>query len=443
MFTGAKLARLCKSNCFSISAKRFNFTVPPSYKPDTHVKKLPFLTSLAWWWNSFKPNRLQTLQNELIEHMISSSKSENVDIRWENKKIDISKSHGPGTVINEICIEVKNNATKPTKHVVFVHGYGAALGCFARNFQMINLLKDMNYNYKVHFLDNISFGLSSNPDLLKLSRKIPKVVDFKMVDPEKPTDPKKLYNKYYKLVESYSMDALEFGDYKNKFTPILKDLEKYYTSAIDQWRELSGIQKIDYLVGHSYGGHWSGSYSVRYPENLKSLILLSPVAVERHFQAVTNPGIPSKTVGDDLIPSLDPTSYNFLSRWPILSKKHLFNWYWLQPILPKALKFLGPYGVSTYYNMWYSKLFKINRLISKRGGAHKYFKNSNDLVYGTNKEIHLLIEYLYNNMSKSSVSDVYIKYLLTPSTVGKWPLYDKFLDHLKRGKLQKIILIYT
>ncbi|KAK7687580.1 hypothetical protein QCA50_009468 [Cerrena zonata] len=43
--------------------------------------------------------------------------------------------------------------------------------------------------------------------------------------------------------------------------------------------------------------------------------------------------------------------------------------------------------------MWYLKLFKINKLIHKKGGAKRVFKNSNDLIY-----------------------------------VSKWPLFDKFTD---------------
>ncbi|CAH2351653.1 protein Ecm18p [[Candida] railenensis] len=424
--------------CF-LYFQKSNFSLPSSYKPNSNnVKKLPFAKSFSWWWKSLNPNRLKILQDQLLDLMISPKNSENSQISWENKRVKINVGDGDN-YINEVSIELvdPSNVNKPIKHVVFVHGYGAALGCFARNFQVINLLKDMNYNYKIHFLDNISFGLSSNPDLLKLSKRIPKCVELTMNDPD-PTDPKKLYNKYYKLIDSYSIDLGEFDRYREKFFPILRDIENYYTSAIDQWRISSGIDKIDYLIGHSYGGHWSASYSVRYPEKLKHLILLSPVGVERHVQAVTNPirtrvGQENEEKRVTLTPSLDPQDFNFLSRWPILSSKHIFNWYHVQPKLPKLLKWFGPWGVNMYYAMWYSKLFKINRLIDKRGGAEKLFQSSNDLVYGTNEEIHLLIEYLYNNMSKSSVSDIYIKHLLTPSTVSKWPLYDKFLHFLKDG----------
>ena len=92
-------------------------------------------------------------------------------------------------------------------------------------------------------------------------------------DPDQPTDPKKLYNKYYKLIDSFEMDAEEFSKYKDKFQPIMKDLENYYLSAIDLWRKASNINALDLLVGHSYGGYWAGSYAVRYPRCVKQLVL--------------------------------------------------------------------------------------------------------------------------------------------------------------------------
>lgn len=353
--------------------------------------------------------------------MFDPKHPENSGVKVSNSRVSIDQANH----INEVCFEVTNDVAKPTKHVVFVHGYGASLGCFARNFQIINKFKDMNYNYKIHFLDNISFGLSSNPriDSDKISFwKIPRCPDVKLNDTT-ATDPKKLYNKYYKLVDSFSVNKQEFEDYKAKFTGILSEVEEYYLSALDKWRISSGIDQIDYLVGHSYGGYWCASYSIKYSQNLGKLILLSPVGVERHVHSIKNP-LKYDNV-DAIKPSLDPTSYNFLTRIPILNKKTVDFWYNIQPFLPRLLKFLGPWGVNKYYQMWYLKLFKINKLIDKNGGAN-LFTSNNDLVYGTNKECHLIIEYLYNSITTGTVSDIYIKNLLTPSTVSKHPLYDKF-----------------
>lgn len=353
--------------------------------------------------------------------MFDPSNPENANVKITQEKVMIDDINH----INEVNFEVSNNPSNPTKHVVFLHGYGASLGCFARNFQMINKFKDMNYNYKIHFLDNISFGLSSNPEIdsKRINMwSIDRCPEVQLNDPT-PTDPKKLYNKYYKLVESFSIDKKEFTEYQEKFTNILSEIEDYYLSALDKWRIKNNIEQIDYLIGHSYGGYWSASYSIKHPKNLKKLILLSPVGVERHVHSIKNP-----LKYDDfknIKPSLDPTDYNFLTRIPIINKKTVNHWYNVQPFLPRLLKFFGPWGVNKYYQMWYLKLFKINKLIEKNGGV-QLFTSKNDLVYGTNKECHLIIEYLYNSITNGTYSDIYIKNLLTPSTVSKYPLYDKF-----------------
>lgn len=330
-----------------------------------------------------------------------------------------------GNYINEVSFEVVNDPAYTTKHVVFVHGYGASLGCFARNFHIVNRFKGLKHNYKVHFLDNLSFGLSANPKLPSVNylKPIPRLKHVTIHDKD-PTDVKSLYKKYYKLVAGYDVDADEFKKHKDEMVPILKDIEGYYIDAIDAWRRNSRIEHIDYLIGHSYGGYWSGSYAVKYRDNLRNLVLLSPVGVERHAYAVTAP-VPDPST--DISPSLDPTSYRFLSRVPILSKKTIAFWYYVQPYLPRLLRFLGPWGVEMYYNMWYSKLFAINRVIGKLGGS-KVFTSYNELKYGTNSECRLLIEYLYNSITNGTVSDTHIKYLLTPATTSKWPLFDKFVE---------------
>lgn len=393
----------------------------------TPIPKLPLSSGWAIWWRSLKKSNLQNLQNDLVQLMVPKSNKENENFTIENKKVRID---GEGNYLNEVCFSIGAHRPGPAKEVAILHGYGASLGCFARNFQLINKFSNYEHPVKIHFLDNLSFGLSSNPKIKspRISHwKIPQTPKIVLNDPDKPTDPKKLYNKYYKLIESFEMDAGEFSEYKAKLQPIMEDLEHYYVSAIDLWRRASNISALDLLVGHSYGGYWAGSYTVRHPQCVKELVLLSPVGVERHANAVTKPLTQSKGL-QTIKPSLDPTSYAFLSRLPILSKKTIWKWYYLQPFLPRILKWMGPWGVQKYYDMWYMKLFKINKLIEKHGGPDEMLQNANDMVYGTNREIHTIIEYLYNSITSGTYSDIYVKNLLTPSTNSKYPLYDKLME---------------
>lgn len=407
------------------------FVLPKSYKPNRSLlKELPWKTGLEIWWKSLSPTRLETLQKNLVEFMVPSHLEENSGVITEYKKVPIDKN---GNFINEVGFKIINDTSKPTKHLVFIHGYGASLGCFARNFQIVNKFKgDENYNYHVHFLDNITFGLSSNPratnDTIKYWN-IPSAAKIELIDNE-PTDTKKLYRKYYKLIEGYRLDPENFEQYRSYFTPILKDLEDFYCSAIDNWRKSQGIDKIDWLIGHSYGGYWSSSYAAKYPDKLAGLLLLSPVGVERNVHAVTNTNVITKDIQK---PSLDPTNYNFLSRLPILSRQQILYWYYRLPFLPRALPYLGPWGVQLYFKMWMSKLYKINKLVAKHGGPDKIFNSHNDLVYGSKKELRLIIEYLYNAITHGSNSDIYIRYILTTATVSKWPIYDKYVKALEEN----------
>lgn len=405
--------------------RRF-FNLPPGYKPNIrHVRQLPFSKRLDIWWKSLLPNRLQVLQDRLVELLLPSNAPENGGVTRQlvKTKIDTHGNH-----INEVAFEVVNDPSYPTKHIVFLHGYGASLGCFARNFHIINSFKGLRNNYKVHFLDNISFGLSSNPKIPSINywKPIPRMDHITLHD-SRPTRPEDLYRKYYKLIDLYDFDADKFKSSRDKMFPILRDMETYYIEALDRWRENNGIDKIHFLVGHSFGGYWSASYALRNPDKLLNLILLSPVGMERTAYAVTA-SVPEET--KERKPSLGPNSYDFLTRFPILSDKTIWKWHYFQPYLPRLLKLMGPFGVAKYYDMWYSKLFAINKVIAKLGGS-SVFKSENELKYGTNSECQLLVEYLYNSISNGTRSDTHIKYLLTPATTSKWPLYDKFTSSLR------------
>lgn len=385
------------------------------------MQKLPI--SVAWriWYKSLLPGRLAQLQQKLVAYHFSPDLEENLGIERDFRQVPVDSN---GNCINLVTFDVINGPEYKTKHVVVLHGYGASLGCFARNFHVVNRLKDQNFNYKVHFLDNISFGLSLNPKVASINywHPIPRADHISIRD-TKATDRKKLYKKYYKLVDGFDFDVKRYEARQKTLVPQLNDIESYYVEALEGWRKSSGIAQIDFLVGHSFGGYWSGSYAMRYPDNLRNLVLLSPVGVERHAYAM-NMAIPEET--KNISPSLDPTSLRFLSRFPILSPKTIEFWYYIQPYLPRLLKLLGPWGVTKYYDMWYSKLFAVNKVIEKLGGA-KVFSSANELKYGSNTECRLLIEYLYNSITSGTKSDTHVKYVLTPATTSRIPLFDKFV----------------
>jgi len=55
-----------------------------------------------------------------------------------------------------------------------------------------------------------------------------------------------------------------------------EDAENFWIDSFEIWRQQLGL-KIFVLLVHSLGGFLSCSYALKYPENLKKVILCAPV----------------------------------------------------------------------------------------------------------------------------------------------------------------------
>ena len=64
-----------------------SFKVPKSYVPSKLNRHIPFKLALSIWYQSLKPGRLQTLQDELTELMLPTEL--NSHLVKENKKVKI------------------------------------------------------------------------------------------------------------------------------------------------------------------------------------------------------------------------------------------------------------------------------------------------------------------------------------------------------------------
>jgi len=51
----------------------------------------------------------------------------------------------------------------------------------------------------------------------------------------------------------------------------------YFTTYLEKWRTAMDLNQPFYLAGHSFGGYLAGNYAVEYPQNVKRLLLLSPI----------------------------------------------------------------------------------------------------------------------------------------------------------------------
>lgn len=161
-----------------------------------------------------------------------------------------------GSYIHEFYVE---NVEKPdkarsltttntVKDIVLVHGYAASLGLFLENFNDLSSIPGV----RLHAIDLPGFGLSSRP-------------------------------KYPNFTGNTKEDI-----YKN---------EDWFIDRLEDWRKKRGIERF-VLIGHSFGGYLSCAYTMKYNQNLidastgvslrmiEKLVLVSPVGVERHIDAI-------------------------------------------------------------------------------------------------------------------------------------------------------------
>ncbi|KAI8941772.1 hypothetical protein NX059_002976 [Plenodomus lindquistii] len=151
--------------------------------------------------------------------------------RWNSQMVELS---GKDRALNEFSVErlgedVENN-------LVMLHGYGAGLGFFYRNFESIS----RSEGWKVYALDLLGMGRSSRPNF-------------------------KIHAK----------------DKEGK----VSEAESWFVDALEEWRIKRGLERFT-LLGHSLGGYLAVAYALKYPGHLNKLILASPVGIPEDPYAV-------------------------------------------------------------------------------------------------------------------------------------------------------------
>lgn len=141
---------------------------------------------------------------------------------------------GKNRALNELAIERVGEQADDT--LVMLHGYGAGLGFFYKNFEPLSRPK----GWRLYALDMLGMGNSARPPF-KIHAK----------------DPKE------KIAEA----------------------ESWFVDALEEWRKIRNIEKFT-LLGHSLGGYLAVSYALKYPGRLNKLILASPVGIPEDPWAV-------------------------------------------------------------------------------------------------------------------------------------------------------------
>lgn len=123
---------------------------------------------------------------------------------------------------------------------VLLHGYGAGLGFYYRNFPTIGSWV-ASRGAPVYAIDWLGMGRSSRPTFKIRARKDDTVAR-------------------------------------------VTETEDFFVNSLEEWRQQMGLEKMT-LVGHSLGGYLSTVYALRYPERVERLVLLSPAGVPHNPDA--------------------------------------------------------------------------------------------------------------------------------------------------------------
>ncbi|KAF3042304.1 hypothetical protein E8E11_006382 [Didymella keratinophila] len=152
--------------------------------------------------------------------------------RWNSQMVELS---GKGRALNEFSVE--RLGEEADENLVMLHGYGAGLGFFYRNFEGLSRAE----GWKVYALDLLGMGRSSR-STFKIHAK----------------------DKDGKIAEA----------------------ESFFIDALEEWRIKRGLEKFT-LLGHSLGGYLAVAYALKYPGHLNKLILASPVGIPEDPYAVS------------------------------------------------------------------------------------------------------------------------------------------------------------
>lgn len=201
--------------------------IPYLQKPPTHSQtgSAPPSTSPS---STDLPSQRRTSE----EHITTSTATDPYGPRrWNSEMVNLG---GKGRALNEFSVErvgepVENN-------LVMLHGYGAGLGFFYRNFEAISRAR----GWKVYALDLLGMGRSSRPAF-----------------------------------------RIHAKDKEGKIT----EAENWFIDALEEWRIKRGLERFT-LLGHSLGGYLAVAYALKYPGHLNKLILASPVGIPEDPYAV-------------------------------------------------------------------------------------------------------------------------------------------------------------
>ncbi|KAJ5106479.1 cardiolipin-specific deacylase [Penicillium angulare] len=183
--------------------------------------------------NGSTPSSLQTADHNQQGEISTNSRDDPYGPRrWSPSMVELS---GKDRALNEFSVE--RVGEEADQHLVMLHGYGAGLGFFYKNFEPLSRLK----GWQLHALDMLGMGRSTRPP--------------------------------FKIKAKEREEAI-------------REAEAWFVDALEEWRIKRKIDRFT-LLGHSLGGYMAVAYALKYPGHLNKLILASPVGIPEDPYAVT------------------------------------------------------------------------------------------------------------------------------------------------------------
>lgn len=174
---------------------------------------------------------------------------------WHSRMVQLS---GKNRALNEFSVE--RTGEDADQNLVILHGYGAGLGFFYKNFEALSRPN----GWHLYALDMLGMGRSSRPP--------------------------------FRIRAKSREDQI-------------REAEDWFIDSLEEWRKKKKIEKMT-LVGHSMGGYMAVCYALKYPGRLNKLILASPVGIPEDPYAVRAdmPEPEDSTMGNEFTQDQDSES---------------------------------------------------------------------------------------------------------------------------------------
>ncbi|RSL90098.1 hypothetical protein CEP52_014694 [Fusarium oligoseptatum] len=349
------------------------FKHQPELKPSSaFLFPLGYKDAAYQWWTSLAPQAVERNLLKLMPHLKEANDSiTNIDTPdrpdpygtrvWRRTMVHLS---GKNRALNEVTVERVGEETEDA--LVMIHGYGAGLGFFYKNFEPLSRMRGL----KLYALDMLGMGNSTRPP-------------FKI---------------HAKKKEDQVLEA-----------------ESWFIDALEEWRKARKLEQFT-LLGHSLGGYLAVSYAIKYPGRLKKLILASPVGVPEDPYAVnaSMPDPDSSSLANEFTEDQQSTTEHSgtLSKHKPASnvlRRPLpgwFVWLWDQNISPFSIvRMSGPLGP---------------RFVS--GWSYRRFNHLPQL------ESQALHDYSFSIFKQKGSGEYALAYILAPGAYARRPVINRIQE---------------